>query len=136
MIKPIVTNINFLSQPSSPASQGDLAIAKDLTDTIAAHRDECIGMAANMIGYHKRVIIATIGPLDLVMFNPQIIAHAKPYQTKEGCLSLTGQRPTTRYQQVTVTYFDHQWKKQRLPLTGLAAEIVQHEIDHCNGILI
>lgn len=136
MIKAIITDQQFLRQPSQPATLADRVIAQDLKDTLAAHRNECIGMAANMIGEQKRVIIASLGPVDLVMFNPQITTKKQPYQTKEGCLSLTGQRPTKRYREITVTFFNQDFAKQTLELTGLAAEIVQHEIDHCNGILI
>lgn len=93
-------------------------------------------MAANMIGVNKRVIIAAIGPLQVVMFNPQLIAKRGPYQTEEGCLSLTGQRATTRYQQIKVRFYNDQWQVQELALTGFPAEIVQHELDHCDGILI
>lgn len=136
MIKAIITDQQFLRQPSQPATLADRTIAQDLKDTLAAHRNECIGMAANMIGEQKRVIIASLGPVDLIMFNPQITTKKQPYQTKEGCLSLTGQRPTKRYREITVTFFNQDFAKQSLELTGLAAEIVQHEIDHCNGILI
>lgn len=136
MIKPIVTDVQQLKQPSAPASRQDLSIGRDLTDTLRAHQDHCIGMAANMIGEHKRVIIAQLGPLPVVMFNPQITAKARPYQTKEGCLSLSGERPTQRFDQITVQFFDQGWQKQSLTLSGLAAEIVQHEVDHCNGIII
>lgn len=136
MIKPIVTDIHQLQQPSKPASRADLSLARDLKDTLAAHQDACVGMAANMIGVHKRVIIAQLGPLPVVMFNPQLIRKAQPYQTKEGCLSLAGQRPTTRYQRITVEFFNEHWQRQQLALTDFAAEIVQHELDHCQGIII
>lgn len=136
MIKPIVTDPHQLQQPSKLASRADLLLADDLRDTLAAHQEECVGMAANMIGVHKRVIIAQLGPLPVVMFNPKLTNKAQPYQTKEGCLSLTGQRPTTRYQRITVEFFDEHWQRQQLTLTDFAAEIVQHELDHCQGILI
>lgn len=136
MIKAITTNQDFLRQPSQPATLSDQAIIQDLKDTLTAHRQECIGMAANMIGYHKRIIIASLGPLNLILVNPQIVAKSQPYQTKEGCLSLTGQRPTTRFKKVTVNFLNQDFQKQTLTLSDLAAEIVQHEIDHCNGILI
>ncbi len=136
MIKPINTNLQKLSRPSLLATRADLFIGQDLQDTLAAHRKHCIGMAANMIGENKRVIIAQLGPLPVVMFNPQIISQSHPYQTKEGCLSLPGERFAKRYHQITVQFLNRAWQKQSLTLTDLAAEIVQHEIDHCNGILI
>lgn len=136
MIKPIITDQQFLSRPSTPASQQDLPLAQDLQDTLAAHRDDCVGMAANMIGSTKRIIIATLGPIDVVMFNPRIIAHSGPYQATEGCLSLTGKRPAKRFKQITVAFENRQFQKQQLKLEGFAAEIVQHEIDHCNGVII
>lgn len=136
MIKPIVTDIHQLQQPSVPASRSDRSLAQDLKDTLAAHQDACVGMAANMIGSHKQVIIAQLGPLPVVMFNPTLTSKAQPYQTKEGCLSLPGQRPTTRYRQITVAFFNEHWQHQQLTLTDFAAEIVQHELDHCNGVLI
>lgn len=136
MIKPINKNIQLLRQVSQPASQADLAIAQDLKDTLAANADHCVGMAANMIGVSKRIIIASMGPLRLVMFNPQIVAKSGPYQVQEGCLSLPGQRTTTRFRKVTVRFTNEQWQQQELTLTDFPAEIVQHELDHCNGILI
>ncbi|KRM37096.1 peptide deformylase [Limosilactobacillus pontis] len=136
MIKPIVTDTHQLQQPSRLASRADLPLATDLKDTLTAHRDACVGMAANMIGVHKRVIIAQLGPLPVVMFNPTLTSKAQPYPVKEGCLSLTGQRPTTRYKRITVDFFNEHWQRQQLTLTDFAAEIVQHELDHCQGILI
>lgn len=136
MIKPIITDHQFLSRPSTPATRQDLPLAQDLQDTLAAHRDECVGMAANMIGSSKRIIIATLGPLDVVMFNPRITARSNPYQTTEGCLSLKGKRPAKRFKKITVVFENLQFQKQQLKLEGFAAEIVQHEIDHCDGVII
>lgn len=136
MIKKIVTDPQVLKQVATPASKDDRQIGIDLRDTLHAHQDHCVGMAANMIGSHRRVIIAQLGPLSVIMYNPQIIRQVQPYQTSEGCLSLQGQRPTRRYRQITVTFYDQEWQKQQLTLTDLAAEIVQHEVDHCNGVLI
>ena len=113
-----------------------MPLANDLIDTLNAHQAECVGMAANMIGVNKNAIIARIGPFNVVMFNPQIIAKSHPYQTAEGCLSLSGTRPTKRYKQITVKFHNQSWQMQTLELTDFAAEIVQHEIDHCNGIII
>lgn len=136
MIKQIVTDVAQLRQPSVPATRADLPLATDLRDTLAAHQDHCVGMAANMIGEHKRVIIAQLGPIPVVMFNPQLTSQSQPYQTKEGCLSLTGQRPTKRFKKITVQFYNQQWQRQELTLTDFAAEIVQHELDHCNGVII
>lgn len=136
MIQPINRDQQFLSQASAPATMDDLQVAQDLVDTLTAHENECVGMAANMIGVHKQIIAVCIGPLKLAMLNPQIINKQSPYQTKEGCLSLTGLRPTTRFKKITVRYQNLQGKVQVLPLEGFAAQIVQHELDHCQGILI
>ena len=136
MVRPIVKDVMFLGQKSVPATKEDIDIAKDLQDTLAANREHCVGMAANMIGVNKNAIIARIGPFNVVMFNPQIVAKSHPYQTAEGCLSLSGTRPTKRYKQITVNFRNQSWQMQTLELTDFAAEIVQHEIDHCNGIII
>lgn len=136
MIKAINKDVQLLSQVSQLASRADLPIAQDLKDTLAANGDHCVGMAANMIGVPKRVIIASLGPFPVVMFNPVIIAKSGPYQTQEGCLSLAEQRSTTRFQKITVRFTNEQWTQQELSLDAFPAEIVQHEIDHCNGILI
>ena len=136
MIKPIVKDVLFLSQPSAPATRADVYIGRDLSDTLAAHAQECVGMAANMIGYKKRVIIANIGFLNLVMYNPVIVQKSGPYQTEEGCLSLSGKRPCTRWQKITVEFQDAGFVKRRQEFTGWPAQIVQHEVDHLEGILI
>lgn len=136
MIKTINKDTAILSQPCQPATKADLPIAQDLRDTLQANADRCVGMGANMIGITKQVIIAQIGPFPVVMFNPQIISKQGAYQSKEGCLSLPGQRVVTRYRQVTVRFQNEQWQTQTLKLTDFPAEIVQHEIDHCQGILI
>ncbi|WP_251547976.1 peptide deformylase [Limosilactobacillus caecicola] len=136
MIKPINHDVISLQQVSQPAQQPDVSIARDLLDTLAAHRQECVGMAANMIGIAKRIIVVNIGPTNIAMLNPKIIAKQQPYKTSEGCLSLEGTRPTNRFQKITVKFFDLQWQKQTLRLEGFPAQIVQHEIDHCDGILI
>lgn len=126
----------FLAQKSVPASKEDLQVGRDLMDTLKAHREGCVGMAANMIGVKKNIIIVNMGFIDVVMFNPVITSKSGPYQTEEGCLSLIGVRKTTRYQDIEVEYYDFAWKKQRQKLTGWTAQIAQHEIDHCNGIVI
>lgn len=126
----------FLAQKSVPATKNDLQVGQDLLDTLKAHRQECVGMAANMIGIKKNVIVVNMGLLDVVMFNPVILTKSGPYQTEEGCLSLSGVRKTIRYQDIEVEYYDLSWEKQRKKLSGWIAQIVQHEIDHCHGILI
>lgn len=136
MIKPINRDVNVLRQVSQPASKADLPVAQDLRDTLTANADRCVGMAANMIGVTKRIIIASLGPLQVVMFNPKIVAKSGPYQVQEGCLSLSGQRSTTRFQKIRVRFTNEQWEQQELTLTAFPAEIIQHELDHCNGILI
>ncbi|MDC2830269.1 peptide deformylase [Limosilactobacillus mucosae] len=136
MIKPICRNLQILSQKARPAGKQDIPLAKDLLETLAAHSADCVGMAANMIGAPVNIIAVSLGPVSVAMLNPRLIAKKTPYQTKEGCLSLVGQRPATRYQQIVVEYQDLNWQPQSLSLTGFAAEAVQHEIDHCNGIII
>lgn len=136
MIRPIMRDIIFLAQPSAPATQADLQVGRDLQDTLQANRERCVGMAANMIGVKKNVIIVNMGFIDVVMFNPVIVSRSKPYETEEGCLSLDGVRKTTRYEQIEVEYLDFGWKKQRQRLSGWTAQIVQHEVDHLSGKII
>ncbi len=136
MIKPIMKDILFLQQQSQEASQADLSIGKDLQDTLLAHQDACVGLAANMIGVQKRIIIVSLGFGHLVMYNPVLISKAKPYQTTESCLSLVGSRPTTRYEEIVVGYRNQDWQEVIMPFTGFTAQIVQHELDHLEGILI
>lgn len=136
MIKPIIKDVFFLNQKSEPATKLDLPIAKDLIDTLAAHRESCVGMAANMIGIKKRIIIINVGFMDMVMFNPVLISKDTPYEAEEGCLSLVGVRKTIRYQNITVEYFDINWNKKSINLSGWTAQICQHELDHLEGILI
>lgn len=130
MVKQIVRDIFFLGQPSEPATQADLSVGRDLLDTLQANREACVGMAANMIGVKKNIIIVNMGLIDVVMFNPVIISRRGRYETEEGCLSLEGVRKTTRYQEIEVEYYDSSWKKQRQKLSGWTAQIAQHEIDH------
>ncbi len=136
MIKPIIHDQKILTKVSTPAQLSDVKIAQDLLDTLQAHQISCVGLAANMIGIHKRIIAITIGPAQVAMLNPEIIDHQQPYQAQEGCLSLNGQRTTTRYQTITVQFMDIQGHHQQIMLNGFPAQIAQHEIDHCNGILI
>lgn len=136
MIKPITKDVIFLSQKSEPATKADLSIGYDLMDTLRANREHCVGMAANMIGVKKNIIIVNMGMMDVVMFNPVIVKKDTPYETEEGCLSLVGVRPTTRYQNIEVEYLDFGWNKKRMKLTGWTAQICQHEVDHLLGRII
>lgn len=136
MVKTIMKDIFFLGQKSEPASREDLQVGRDLQDTLAANREACVGMAANMIGVRKRVIIVNMGMFDVVMFNPVMVRKDTPYETEEGCLSLPGVRKTTRYQNIEVEYYDMNWTKQRQKLSSWQAQICQHELDHLEGILI
>ena len=136
MIKPIVKDVLFLGQKSSEATKDDLYIATDLRDTLEYHKEGCVGMAANMIGYKKKVIIFTDAEVNTVMFNPRIIKKSRLYHTQEGCLSLTGIRPASRYEDIVVQYFDESFIPQIKAFSGFTAQIIQHEIDHLNGIII
>lgn len=136
MVRQIVRDTFFLSQKSAPATQADRAVVADLIDTVRANQDRCAGMAANMIGFHKRIIAFNAGPVAVALINPEIIRHEQPYETEEGCLSLPGQRKTTRYQTIEVSYLDQSFKPHRQVYTGWIAQVIQHEIDHCDGILI
>ena len=136
MIKPIVRDIIFLGQRSEEATKQDMSVGQDLQDTLKANQERCVGMAANMIGEKKRIIIVNMGFVNVVMYNPVIIKKDSPYETEEGCLSLDGVRKTTRYQNIEVEYLDSNWKKQRQKYSGWTAQIIQHEVDHLNGIII
>ena len=136
MIKPIVRDIFFLGQKAERAVKADMAVGRDLLDTLQANRDRCVGMAANMIGVRKAVIVVHMGAADIVMFNPVVLKREGPYETEEGCLSLDGVRKTTRYEYIEVEFYDMSWKKRRQKLRGLPAQICQHELDHLEGILI
>ena len=136
MIREICRDETFLSQKAAPATADDLATAQDLLDTLTAHKDGCVGMAANMIGVNKRIIAFDNAGTYMVMFNPVIVRQSGPYEAEEGCLSLAGVRKTKRFQTIKV-----QWQNEKFPtrlktVTGWTAEIIQHEIDHCEGILI
>ena len=136
MIKPIVKDVFFLGQKSEPATKQDLSVGQDLMDTLRANQDHCVGMAANMIGVKKRIIIVNMGILNIVMYNPVIVKKDSPYETEEGCLSLSGVRKTTRYQNIEVEYYDRNWKKHRQSYSGWTAQIIQHECDHLEGRII
>ena len=126
----------FFSQNSQPATMAGLQTGRDLQDTLKANRAHCVGMAANMIGIKKNIKKIHMGMKDIVMINPVILKKDSPYETEEGCLSLTGVRGTTRYQNIEVEYFDFSWKKQRQKLSGWPAQICQHEMDHLSGRII
>ncbi|MGN1458438.1 MAG: peptide deformylase [Acutalibacteraceae bacterium] len=137
MVKNIVKDTMFLMQKSQPASKADIQTARDLLDTLRANSEICVGLAANMIGVRKRIIAVQAGIIPVVMINPVITSHSKQsYETEEGCLSHTGTRKTIRWQSVEVEYYDINFKKQKNTYTDFTAQIIQHEIDHCNGILI
>ena len=136
MIQPIMKDPIFLGGKSESATQDDLPVAQDLLDTLAAHREGCVGMAANMIGVRKRIIVFDNEGTDMVMFNPVILKKEGPYDTEEGCLSLPGIRPTTRWQKIKVQYQNAAFQTRIKTFSGWTAQIIQHEIDHCEGILI
>ncbi len=136
MVKQIVRDVFFLGQKSEPATRDDLQVGRDLQDTLHANRDRCVGMAANMIGVKKNIIIVNLGAVDIVMFNPVLIRGDGLYETEEGCLSLDGVRKTSRYKEIEVEYLDFNWKKQKIKLKDLRAQIAQHEIDHLSGRVI
>lgn len=136
MEKQIVRDILFLGQRSEEAKPEDRPLALDLQDTLQAHLLDCVGLAANMIGVKKRAIIIRMEKGSLLMFNPVLLEKKRPYQTEEGCLSLVGTRPTTRYEEISVAYRDVNWKAQTLHLSGFPAQICQHEMDHLEGIII
>lgn len=136
VIKPIMRNQTFLAQPCAPATIADTQTAQDLLDTLAAHSHECVGMAANMIGVPKRIIVFDDEGTSRIMFNPEIISCAGPFETEEGCLSLLGRRAATRYRTIKVRYEDKAFRSKTKSFAGWTAQIIQHEIDHCNGIVI
>ncbi len=136
MNKPIVRDAFFLSQESEEATKADLPVAQDLEDTLKANRERCVGMAANMIGYRKKMIIVATGLADMVMINPVITEKSEPYDTEEGCLSLPGTRKTTRYNRITVRYLDKKFDEHIQRFSGYIAQIIQHECDHLTGKLI
>lgn len=136
MIRPIVKDVVFLGEKSELATKADLSVVEDLMDTLRANLDRCVGMAANMIGVKKCIIVFAVGEMIVPMINPKILKKEKSYVTEESCLSLTGIRQTTRYETIVVEYLDKDFKKQKGTFTGFVAQIIQHEIDHCHGIII
>lgn len=136
MVKKIMRDPLFLAQKSVDATEVDRQVVNDLLDTLRANSGRCVGMAANMIGVKKNIIVVAAGPFQFAMINPVITKKTGVYQTKEGCLSLEGVRTCTRYQEIEVDYLDQNFNKQHGKYSGSTAQIIQHEIDHCNGIVI
>ena len=136
MVKPIIRDVFFLNQKSEPAMKEYIQTAVDLLDTLKAHEDGCVGMAANMIGVKKCIIAVNMGFLNVAMLNPKIVKKSGKYETEEGCLSLEGVRKCTRYQDIEVEYEDMNFKRQRQKYSGWTAQIIQHECDHLEGIII
>ena len=136
MVQPIMKDPIFLSRKSEPATAADDNIAQDLLDTLAFHKEGCVGMAANMIGISKRIIAFDCDGTYMVMFNPELIKTAEPYDTEEGCLSLPGTRKTTRFRKIKVRYQNEAMQVRIKTFEGWTAQIIQHEIDHLMGILI
>ena len=136
MVREICKDEAFLAQKAEPATADDLGVAQDLLDTLAAHKDGCVGMAANMIGAGKRIIAFDNEGEYMVMFNPVIVKQSGTYEAEEGCLSLTGTRKTKRYKTIKVQWQNEKFQTRLKTFTGWTAEIIQHEIDHCEGVLI
>jgi len=136
MVREIMKDPIFLGQPSQPATEEDRAIGQDLLDTLEAHKDRCVGMAANMIGQLKRVIVFDDEGTITLMFNPKVVKKTGPYRAAEGCLSLPGLREAKRWKTVKIQYQNEVFQTRFKTYTGYTAQIVQHEIDHCDGVLI
>ncbi len=136
MVREIVKDPIFLARKSLPAGPEDLDTVRDLLDTLEAHRDGCVGMAANMIGVGKRIIVFDDGGKASVMLNPELIRFSGPFEAEEGCLSLSGTRKTKRYRSIKVRYQNEQFQVRLKTYTGWTAQIIQHELDHLEGILI
>ena len=136
MIREIMKDTFFLAQPSIPATAEDIQIANDLLETLIAHKEGCVGMAANMIGVSKRIIAFENDGGYMVMFNPEIVKCSEPFEAEESCLSLVGSRKTKRYKSIKVQYQNEKFLTRFKTFTGWTAQIIQHEIDHCNGIII
>lgn len=137
MVRELMHDPLFLARKSEPATKEDIPVARDLLDTLAAHKDECVGMAANMIGVLKRIIVFDNKGTPMAMLNPEILKASGPYNTEEGCLSLLGgPRPCRRYEKIKVRYDTMELQSRIKTFTGFTAQIIQHEIDHINGVLI
>lgn len=136
MIKKIVKGKQIFAKKAQPVTDADKQVITDLLDTLKANRDACVGMAANMIGVNKSIIVVSAGPFQFAMVNPVITKKSGVYETEESCLSLIGVRPCTRYEEIEVDYLDQDFKLQHGKYSGWTAQIIQHEIDHCNGVVI
>ena len=136
MIRDICKDETFLAQKAEPATQEDIQIAADLLETLEHHKDGCVGMAANMIGVNKRIIAFDNEGSYMVMFNPEIVKKSGPYDAQEGCLSLAGIRPAKRWKSIKVRWQNETFQERFKTFSGWTAQIIQHEIDHCNGVLI
>lgn len=136
MVKNIVKGKKIFARKAQPATEADRQVVTDLIDTLRANRDICVGMAANMIGVNKSIIVVAAGPFQFAMVNPVITDRSGEYRTEEGCLSLDGVRKCTRYEEIEVDYLDADFKPQHGKYSGVTAQIIQHEVDHCNGIVI
>lgn len=136
MIKKIVKGKQIFAKKAQPATEADRQVITDLLDTLKANREACVGMAANMIGVNKSIIVVSAGPFQFAMVNPVITKKSGVYETEESCLSLIGVRPCTRYEEIEVDYLDQDFKPQHGKYSGWTAQIIQHEIDHCNGVVI
>lgn len=136
MIRPIVKDPMFLARKAEKATPADIQVARDLMETLVSKRETCVGMAANMIGVAKSIIAVADGGAFLVMFNPVITAKSGPYEAEEGCLSLNGERKATRYEKITVEFDNMQFKHMKVDYEGFTAQVIQHEVDHCNGVVI
>ena len=136
MERPVMKDLIFLAQKSEPATAEDLGVAQDLLDTLTAHKDGCVGMAANMIGVAKRIIVFDNEGEYMTMLDPEIVKASGAYDAEEGCLSLTGTRKAKRYRSIKVRWQNETMQMRLKTFTGWTAQIIQHEIDHCNGILI
>ena len=136
MIKPIMRDPFFLALKSEPATEADKQVVQDLLDTLKANKDKCVGMAANMIGVRKNIIVVAAGPFMFAMINAKITAKKGAFNTAEGCLSLDGVRSCTRYEEIEVDYLDQNFKPQHGKYSGWVAQIIQHELDHVAGIVI
>ena len=136
MVREIMRDEAFLSQKAEPATLEDLPVVQDLLDTLTTHKEGCVGMAANMIGVSKRIIVFDNEGTYMVMFNLEIVKKSGPYEAEEGCLSLTGTRKAKRWQSIKIQYQNEQFQTRFKTFTGWTAQIIQHEIDHCEGILI
>ena len=136
MVRPIIKDVLLLGRRAEAAVEADLPVVQDLMDTLRAHTGHCVGLAANMIGVNKRIIAVNTGFLFLVMLNPTITKGGEIYETEEGCLSIPGIRKARRFRTITVRYQDRTMTWRTETFTGYTAQIIQHEIDHCNGVLV